>query len=137
MSINKPTKIIIGLLTAFEILFPFLIMPGLLMLLMSGFFLPLFGAHASARLETLYRSMMPVIMVFYPTMMCFSVVQFGLQIFYIIHEIKNKALTDTFRILFVIGTFFLPHITMAIYYVAYLWRDNTPGANPSPVQAGI
>ena len=50
--------------------------------------------------------------------------QIGLQIFYITHEIKNKVLTDTFRILLVLGTFFLPYIAMPIYFVAYLWKDN-------------
>jgi hypothetical protein len=50
-------------------------------------------------------------------------VQLGLQIFYVIHEIKNKALTDTIRILFTIGLFFLPYIAMPIYFFAYLWKD--------------
>ena len=47
----------------------------------------------------------------------------GLQVFYVIHEIKNMAMTDTFRILFVIGTFFFPYIGMPIYFIAYLWKD--------------
>ena len=78
-----------------------------------------------------------MMMVFYPTMMCFTVVQFGLQIFYIIHEIKNKALADNHRILFAIGTFFLPHITMPIYYIAYLWKDASSEAKPAAVEPAV
>lgn len=137
MNINKPTKILVGVLTALEVLFPFIILPGLMMLLMFGSFFPLFDSPAAMRPETLFRSFMPVMMVFYPTMMCFTVVQFGLQIFYIIHEIKNKALADNHRILFAIGTFFLPHITMPIYYIAYLWKDVSSETKPAAVETAV
>jgi hypothetical protein len=66
-------------------------------------------------------------------MMCFSLVQLSLQVFYVIHEIKNKALNDTYRILFAIGTFLLPYVAMPIYFFAFLWKDQ-PQA-PEALQA--
>lgn len=130
MNISKPIKILIGVLTIFAILFQFVIMPAFSMLFMfiSGF--PFFESHSISSPVDLLKTMLPLMMVFYPTMMCFSLVQLGLQVFYVIHEIKNKALTDTIRILCVIGTFFMPIIAMPIYYFAYLLRDNPQTLQP-------
>jgi uncharacterized BrkB/YihY/UPF0761 family membrane protein len=75
-------------------------------------------------------------MIFYTGMMCFSLVQFGLKIFYIIHEIKNKALTDNFRILFVLGTFLLSFVAMPIYFFAYLRKDDLQEPKPSLTENG-
>lgn len=105
MNISKPTKILIGVLTAFAVLFPFLIMPVFAMFFMLYIGFPIFSSQSIPNPNDI-EAMLPFMFVFYPLMMCFSFVQLGLQIFYIIHEIKNKALTDTFRILFAIGTFF-------------------------------
>ncbi len=73
-----------------------------------------------------------MMMIFYPVMMCYSVVQLGLQIFYVIHEIKNKALSDTYRIFFALGTFLLPYVAMPIYFFAYLWKDQPQELQPVP-----
>lgn len=123
MNISKPVKILIGVLTVFAVLFPFFIMPVFMMFFMFSSGFPFFDPQSVPNPNDI-EAMLPFMFVFYPLMMCFSVVQLGLQIFYIIHEIKNKALTDTFRILFAIGTFFLPYVAMPIYFFVYLWKDN-------------
>ncbi len=123
MNISKPVKILIGILTAFAVLFPFLIMPAFMMFFVFGSGFPFFDPQSIPSPNDM-EVMMPFMFIFYPLMMCFSVVQLGLQVFYIIHEIKNKALTDTFKILFAIGTFFLPYVAMTIYFFAYLWKDS-------------
>jgi hypothetical protein len=124
MNISKPVKVLIGILTAFAVLFPFLIMPAFMMIFMFTAGFPFFDPHSIPTSNEFEKTIIPGMMVFYPVMMCFTFVQLGLQIFYIIHEIKNKALTDTFRILFVIGNFFLPYVAMPIYFFAYLWKDS-------------
>jgi len=123
MNISKPVKILIGVLTVFAILFPFFIMPVFMMFFMFSSGFPFFDPQSVPNPNDI-EAMLPFMFVFYPLMMCFSVVQLGLQIFYVIHEIKNKALTDTFRILFAIGTFLLPYVAMPIYFFVYLWKDN-------------
>jgi len=134
MNINKPTKIIIGILTIFGIFFPFVIAPALMMFFVFSSGFPFFDPQSVPNPYEIQKTMFPMMMVFYPVMMCFGVVQLGLQVFYIIHEIKNKALTDTFRILFAIGTFFLPYIAMPIYFIAHLWKDNPQEAKSSSLE---
>ena len=122
MKISKPVKILIGILTLLVVLIPFVIMPAVMMFLVfgSGFtFLDSQSVPSPYDVEAL----LPVMMVFYPLMMCNTLAQLGLQVFYVIHEIKNKALTDTLRILFVLGNFFLPYLAMPIYFIAYLLKD--------------
>ena len=122
MKITKPVKIVIGLLTLGAVLFPFVIMPVMMVFLMLGSGFEFFDPHFSRNLVDI-EAMLPFIFMFYLVMICYSLVQLGLQIFYVIHEIKNKTLTDTIRILFTLGIFFLPHIAMPIYFFAYLWKD--------------
>ena len=131
MNISKPIKILIGVLTAFAVVFPFLIMPIFVMGIMFSSGFPFFDPHSAPNPADIQKTMFPMMMVFYPLMMCFSLVQLGLQVFYIIHEIKNKAVNDTFRILFAIGTFLLPYVAMPIYFFAYLWKD-TPQESQTP-----
>jgi hypothetical protein len=130
MTISRPIKILVGVLTAFAVLFPFIIMPSFFMFLMYSSGFPVFDPQSLANPYEFEKSFMPMMLVFYPVMMCFSLVQLGLQVFYIVHEIKNKALTDTFRILFALGTFFMPFIAMPIYFIAYLWKDGSGEAKP-------
>ena len=123
MNVSRPVKTLVGFLTAFAVLFPFVIAPVLMMFVMFNSGFPFFDPQSMTGLRDFQKTMFPMMMVFYPLMMCFSLVQLGLQIFYIIHEIKNKVLNDTYRILFAIGTFLLPYVAMPIYFFAYLWKD--------------
>ena len=129
MNISKPVKILIGVLTVFTVLFPFLIMPVFMMFFVLGTGFPFFNPQSVPNPND-FEAILPFMFVFYPLMMCFSIVQIGLQIFYIIHEIKNKTLSDTFRILFIIGNFFLPYVAMPIYFFAYLWKDTPQESQP-------
>jgi hypothetical protein len=122
MNISKPVKIVIGLLTLGAVLFPFVIMPTMMLVMVFGSGFPFFNPHSGYNVPNM-DAVLPFMLVFYGLMMCYSLVQLGLQIFYVIHEIKNKALTDTIRILFTLGIFFMPYVAMPIYFFAYLWKD--------------
>jgi hypothetical protein len=50
----------------------------------------------------------------------------GMQVFYVIHAVKNKAGDDTVRLILALGFFFLPYVAMPVYYYAYLWSDEPP-----------
>jgi len=134
MKISKAVKILVGVLTLLVVLIPFVIMPAVMMFLVFGAGFPFLDSQAMPSPYAV-EALLPVMMVFYPLMMCYSFGQMGLQVFYVIHEIKNKAMTDTFRILFVIGTFFLPYVAMPIYFIAYLWKDK--GQEAQIVQASL
>ena len=111
MNISKPVKILISVLTVFAVLFLFFII-----FFIFSFSLAFF-THQSVPNPNDIDAIVIFTSVLYTLML-------GLQIFYIIHEIRNKALTHTFRILFVIGTFLLPYIAMPIYLFGYLWEDS-------------
>ena len=121
MKLSKPVKILTGLLTVFIALYPFVIMPAfvVLFIILGGF--P-FESHAGPTPDT-FNSIFPLMMVFYPLMMCYSFVQVGLQIFYIVHIVKNGRLTDTYRILFALGTFMVPYVAFPIYYFLYMLKN--------------
>jgi len=133
MHTNKPVKVFVGILTFFEVIFPFVIMPVFMML-----FFVIIGVsssnHRSIPDPTSSEMIIIPMMLFYTGMMCFGFVQFALKIFYIVHEIKNKLLSDNFKILFVLGSFLLPYLAMPIYFFAYLWNDNLQASKPAQTQ---
>jgi len=123
MNISKPVKILIGCLTVLVIVVPFLLVPAFMMFFIFNPGTLFFAPDSASTPFEMERTIFPIFMIFYPLMMCDSFIQLGLQVFYLIHEIKNKALDDTYRILFAIGTFFLPYIALPIYFFVYLWKD--------------
>jgi hypothetical protein len=122
MKISKAVKILVGVLTLLVVLIPFVLMPAVMLFLMFEAGFPFLDPQDVPSPYD-WEAVLPVLMVFYPLMMCNTLAQLGLQVFYVIHEIKNKALTDTLRILFVLGNFFLPYLAMPIYFIAYVWKD--------------
>lgn len=127
MNINKPVKILIGFLTVFAVIFPFFIIPIFMMSFMFSSGFPFFDPQSVPNPNEI-QFMLPVMMVSFPLMMCYSFVQLGLQIFYVIHVIKNTAINDAYRILFAIGTFMLPYVAMPVYFFLYVWKDRTQSA---------
>lgn len=63
-----------------------------------------------------------------PLFMLYPFVQLALQVFYIIQAVKNKALTDTPRILFILGSYFMPFVALPLYFGMYIWRDESKPA---------
>ena len=120
MKLNMPMKILIGILTGISVLFPFLIVPGVIMLMIIAG-VPFLESQSAPEYFIVMMTM-----IFFISMICFSFLQLALQVTYMVHEVLNKTLTDTFRVLFIVGTFFLPFIAMPIYFVAYMWKDNPP-----------
>ena len=126
MTLTKPIKILIGILTLLIILVPLVIIP-----LVWGFSM-LTGLVLAAQPERVEVPLMVVVMFFaMPLFMLYPFVQLALQVFYIIHEVKNKFLTDTPRILFILGSFFLPFIALPAYFIMHIWRD---GVKITPVE---
>jgi hypothetical protein len=129
MNINKRVKVAIGIITALVALFPFIILPALMMIFVftSGF--PFSDPQAINSPEYFNKFLPTFFLVFYPLIMCSSIFQLALQVFYVALVIKNKQLTDIIRILFALGMFFMPYIAMPLYFVAYFWNENTQNTN--------
>ncbi len=134
MKLSKGVKILIGLGTVWEVIYPFLFIVLWLMMVGSIFFFsgnsdqgwPVFSVFSG-----LFAIIFPV--------HCFAIVlQFGLIAVYLIHVIKNTAASETVRIILGIGIFFMPFVAMPVYYYVYIWREAPPAwavaKPPSPVQ---
>jgi hypothetical protein len=122
MSLNQTLKYLIGFATAFVSLFPFLMLPVLGLLFMLDLLFLLnpseFAAHSDIILGFLVSGLLAVFL----ATAYFKIVQFGLKIFYIVHEIENRSLANVYRIIFVIGTVWIPYVVMPIYYFAHIGR---------------
>ena len=118
MHLSTPIKILIGLLTLLYIVSPLLIVFAFFVPIS---LIPVFESTTSLRDAEAIFALIPLLM--FPTVLCFNAFYFGLQIFYIVQVVKNRALTDTPRILFILGLFFLPFIAMPLYYLLYTWKD--------------
>lgn len=118
---SKSLKIFIGILTALYVIIPLF----LILFFMLFSFLPaipiLAGDSQPPEVIGLFFVAMPFVI--FPTMMCLNLLTLSLQVFYVIQVVKDRALTDTPRILFILGLFFLPFIAMPLYYLLYYWKD--------------
>ena len=122
MKLNKTWKVIIGLLTGWTLLYPFLFI-FLWFGFMGRFFLA--GDPSFMPEEEVFGMMKPFFYIM-PILILSSFVQMGLTIFYLIHTILNKEGTDTMRILLGIGLFVMPYISMPLHYFVYILPETPP-----------
>jgi hypothetical protein len=117
MKISKPMKVLVGILTGLELLWPFV-------LIAAWFFFMVVAINSTENQNAQADTIIPL--VFFPflcLMICSSFLTFGLKIFYLVHLILNKTGTDIARILFGVGIFFLSFITMPVYFFVYIWPE--------------
>lgn len=127
MKLSKNMKIVLGIFTFLDAFYPFF--PALIM--------PVFLFSFISSIETnTMKNPEPMIfglfMAFFFLIMFFSLLNLVLDIVYIVFIIKNKKITDLSQILFVLGTFFLPYITMPLYFILYFWKDKPEGEGSLP-----
>jgi hypothetical protein len=130
MYVSRPIKIFVGVGTAWVLLSPILLflawfaMVPIMMLLgpqvsdefPQGFFVPMLFFVAVSLLGGLVR--------------------LTLQVFYLMHVIRNVSASEIARVLLGVGVFLLPFLAMPIYFVLFLWMPNPPSwalAPPLPV----
>ncbi len=131
MKLNKPLKIIIGLLTAWVVIAPFLYI--------AIWFTFVFGMASfenQARVNpNLFPAFTAAFFIPFILIMCSSIVQLGLQAFYIVHIILNKTGGDVIRAVLGVGMFILAIIAMPVYYFVFILPENPPqwalAASPS------
>jgi len=115
MVLRKPVKILVGVGTAWIILYPILFIAGWF-LMVTGF---MFGE--STELPYFLPTLFPLI---FPLHCLTILIQFALMGFYLYHVIKNTTASEVLRVILGIGTFFMPYIAMPIYYYLYIWRED-------------
>ena len=126
MKLSKPVKVLIGLATAWTVIYP--------LLFLAVWLLMAFGIFLSASLPATEAgkvsppTMLPFGLFFgiFPVHCLTILLNFALIPFYLIHVIKNTAASETVRIILGVGIFFMGFVAMPVYYYLYIWREQPP-----------
>jgi hypothetical protein len=120
MRISKPIKILIGFLTAWVVIAPFLII-----IVWFTFMLLAIGVveYRAAPEDLVFPA---VFLPFFLIILCSSFLQLGLTAFYLTHVILNKTGNDVIRVVLGISVFFFPYVAMPVYYFIYILPDIPP-----------
>ena len=125
MTLSKPVRILVGIMTFWYALYLFLTIVGII-LLFGYVFVALFtGGEAVASLRGLLSQILSFEIIL-PVHFCSLFLEVGLLVFYVVHTIKNTKANDSMRIVLGLGHLFLPFVAMPIYYYLYIWRENPP-----------
>ncbi len=119
MRLSKPIKIIIGLLTAWVMIYPFFFIG---IWFYSIFSMSTMDYQYLPDFSTFSTTFLPIFFV----VMCSSFLQLGLQAFYIVHIIINKTGGDVLRAVLGVGMFLLAILAMPVYYFIFILPDNPP-----------
>jgi hypothetical protein len=119
---SKKLKLVLGILTLWITL-----SPVFFVVLWLGTFFPmiLMSESQSATDPSPLLFMMPF-MAFFIGILCTKFIQTGMQVFYLIHIIRNTHATEILRILIGVGLFFLPFVAMPIYFLTFIWPEKPP-----------
>ena len=115
MQINKPVKFLIGLITAWYAIYPVFIFINWWLMFKDE----LGGTADLSPLIDPFGLMFVLFSIHCAT----ALFQFVLMAFYWTHIIKNKSASDTTRIIFGLGIFFMPFVTMPVYFWFHVWRE--------------
>ncbi len=122
MRLSKAVKIIIGLLTAWVVITPFIFF-GL-------WFFFVFSVGSMENSSQLNPYLNPAFFsaFFIPFLLviCTSFLQIGLQAFYLVHIILNKSGGDVLRSVLGVGVLILAVIALPVYYFIFILPENPP-----------
>jgi len=119
MKINMPMKIILGILTAWVVIYPIIFFLAWIVMVFS------FASQANQNTSEPNGLALLVFPVFF-IIICSAFLQIGLEIFYIVHIILNKVGGDFLRALLGVGLVFFPFIAMPVYYFIYILPEIPP-----------
>jgi ABC-type multidrug transport system permease subunit len=111
---SKNSKIFLGILT---------ILPLIGLLLTLSLFFSAFlnlnrrGAPDAVALSNNIGSMLIITVIL-------TFLSLGLMIYYIVHAVNNKSISNDERLIWILLFIFLSHITFIIYWVMRIWNDN-------------
>lgn len=121
MKLGKPIKLLIGLGTVWVAIYPLLFLAAWLSMVI--------GMGWTAWASRGEPSAPPFFMTFFAIfpLHCLTIfMQLALEVFYLIHVIKNTTAAETPRIILGVGTFFMPFVAMPVYYYLYIWLNQPP-----------
>jgi len=117
MKLDKSIKILIGGGTFWLFFYP--------LLFIVIWFLAIPGFMFSPSSDSSF-SMFSIFDLIFPVHCLTAIIQIVLMGFYLFHIIKNTLVSDTIRVIFGVGIFFMPFIAMPVYYYFFVWKDTPP-----------
>jgi len=130
MKLSKTWKIVIGILTAFVAALPIFFF----FIWMSFMFIAISSADSPR--NTTPDAFVYLFLFAIMTQIFWGFLRLAMVAFYQTHVILNDSGSKVFRILLSLGNFFLPFISMPIYYFIYIFPEETPNwalEQPAPV----
>jgi hypothetical protein len=120
MRLSRPIAVLIGVFTAWPIVYMFLFF---------AFILGSFMRMASTKEpEGVFKSFQVLMAAHLGTML----IMVALLAFYIVHVFKNPALAGDKRVLWAVVLFMGNVIAMPVYWFLYVWREPVSGVVPPP-----
>lgn len=117
MTLTRRQKILAGLVTAWALFYPFLFFALALLLTLGVSVLPVDPQSPGPPL--LFSAIFPL--------HCLTIlITLGLMVFYMAHIVRNTLVSDNLRVIFGVGVFLMPYLTMPIYYYYFIWREDIP-----------
>lgn len=118
MALNKPAKVIVGILTVAIALLPVgLVIVWLLMV---------FGMMNGQPRDFPFQALDPLFAIAFPLVCSINVLIYGMMAFYVAHAVKNAAASDVVRIAGILLVFFFPYLGMPAYYIVYIVMPKPP-----------
>ncbi len=132
MVLSKPTKILLGIGTAWLAIFPAVFVVAWMLMSIGMMVIPVLLRDRFSP-AVLLLLIIPFALVFLLEFATIALQMF-LLVFYLIHIIKNTVAPESLRIIFGVGNFFMPFVSMPIYYYLFIWLDRPPdwALNPTP-----
>jgi hypothetical protein len=128
MELSKKSRIALGIATLLEVVIPLSIV---LLYMLVFFLLPVIMAVNPGRESVIVLPFMVGMILLFLLLIFFSIFQLAMKVLYILFVIRNKQASDLARVLFILGTFYLPYIAMPVYYVTYFLKEDVVTENQS------
>lgn len=120
MELIKRFRVALGIATLMEVAFPLLLV---LLYMLTFFLIPMMMASNPNGEESIVVFFVIGMVIFFPLMMFFTIFQFTMKAIYLFLLIGNERSKDMMKVLFVLGTFYIPLIAMPLYYVLDILKE--------------
>jgi hypothetical protein len=119
VKISMPIKIILGILTAWVVIYPIIFILAWIILSISLASQP--NQYSSAPYWLGFLGF-PIFLL----IICSAFLQIGLKAFYLVHIIVNKSGGDVTRAILGVGLLFFSSVAMPVYYFIYILPETPP-----------
>ena len=118
MRLSKLAKIIVGLLTAWEVILP--------VTFVIAWFLFIIAVSVSGDTIPDQAQLPDYFLPIFLVLICSIFPLIGLRAFYLVHIILNKSGSATWRAILGVGLFLFPLLAIPAYYFIYILPENPP-----------